>query len=152
MEINRLSTGERAGKGRLVTGIRIASVGVRRAPDQLGVWNDVVDRLVRAEDVRSALMFVARGEAPLGIVYLSRRSLHAAASASTRGHSARISSPPVSSIFLRKRLSTKGRSERGARIRPGCLIPDPRMHRIWAHDPQRLRPPRTSRGLARGPR
>ena len=35
----------------------------------LGVWNDVADRLVRAEDVRIALMYVARGEAPLGIVY-----------------------------------------------------------------------------------
>jgi molybdate transport system substrate-binding protein len=29
----------------------------------------VADRLVRAEDVRHALAFVARGEAPLGIVY-----------------------------------------------------------------------------------
>ena len=35
----------------------------------LGVWNDVADRLVRAENVRSAMMFVARGEVPLGIVY-----------------------------------------------------------------------------------
>ncbi len=33
------------------------------------MWNDVADRLVRAEDVRHALMFVARGEVPLGIVY-----------------------------------------------------------------------------------
>jgi molybdate transport system substrate-binding protein len=35
----------------------------------LGVWRDVVDRLVRAENVRAAMAFVARGEAPLGIVY-----------------------------------------------------------------------------------
>jgi molybdate transport system substrate-binding protein len=35
----------------------------------LGVWRDVVDRLVRAENVRAAMSFVARGEAPLGIVY-----------------------------------------------------------------------------------
>jgi molybdate transport system substrate-binding protein len=35
----------------------------------LGVWNDVADRLVRAEDARHALMLVARGEVPLGIVY-----------------------------------------------------------------------------------
>lgn len=35
----------------------------------LGVWNDVVDRLVLAEDARHALMLVARGEVPLGIVY-----------------------------------------------------------------------------------
>ena len=35
----------------------------------LGIWNEVADRLVRADNVRSALAFVARGEAPLGIVY-----------------------------------------------------------------------------------
>ncbi|HEU4653119.1 MAG TPA: molybdate ABC transporter substrate-binding protein [Steroidobacteraceae bacterium] len=35
----------------------------------LGVWNAVSTRLVRAENVRSALAFVARGEAALGIVY-----------------------------------------------------------------------------------
>jgi len=60
------------GKGRLVTGDPDSvPVGryARSALTSLGVWNDVVDRLVRAEDVRSALMFVARGEAPLGIVY-----------------------------------------------------------------------------------
>jgi len=60
------------GKGRLVTGDPDSvPVGryARSALTSLGVWNNVVDRLVRAEDVRSALMFVARGEAPLGIVY-----------------------------------------------------------------------------------
>jgi len=60
------------GQGRLATGDP-DSVPVGRYAKQalttLGVWNDVVDRLVRAEDVRHALMFVARGEAPLGIVY-----------------------------------------------------------------------------------
>src|ERR1700674_3967256 len=38
---------------------------------KLGVWEQVEDRLVRAEDVRSALAFVARGDAPFGIVYLT---------------------------------------------------------------------------------
>ncbi len=41
----------------------------RLALSNLGVWNDVADRLLRAENVRSAMAFVARGEAPLGIVY-----------------------------------------------------------------------------------
>ena len=41
----------------------------RTALVALGVWNDVADHLVRAENVRGALLFVARGEAPLGIVY-----------------------------------------------------------------------------------
>src|SRR5262245_574226 len=58
--------------GRLVTGDPDSvPVGryARSALMNLGVWNDVADRLVRAEDVRTALVFVARGEAPLGIVY-----------------------------------------------------------------------------------
>jgi molybdate transport system substrate-binding protein len=41
----------------------------RSALTSLGVWNDVADRLARAENVRGALAFVARGEAPLGVVY-----------------------------------------------------------------------------------
>lgn len=41
----------------------------RSALTNLGVWNEVADHLVRAENVRSALLFVDRGEAPLGIVY-----------------------------------------------------------------------------------
>ena len=60
------------GNGRLATGDPDSvPVGryARQALTTLGVWNDVADRLVRAEDVRHALMFVARGEVPLGIVY-----------------------------------------------------------------------------------
>jgi len=41
----------------------------RAALTALGVWNGVADRLVQAENVRVALAYVARGEAPLGIVY-----------------------------------------------------------------------------------
>jgi molybdate transport system substrate-binding protein len=60
------------GKGRLATGDPDSvPVGkyARTALTSLGVWNDVADKLVHAENVRSALAFVARGEAPLGIVY-----------------------------------------------------------------------------------
>jgi molybdate transport system substrate-binding protein len=35
----------------------------------LGVWGAVQPKLVQADNVRGALLFVARGEAPLGIVY-----------------------------------------------------------------------------------
>ena len=35
----------------------------------LGVWDQVKGRTARGENVRAALRFVARGEAPLGIVY-----------------------------------------------------------------------------------
>ena len=41
----------------------------REALTALGVWNEVSERMVRADSVRSALAFVDRGEAPLGIVY-----------------------------------------------------------------------------------
>ncbi|MBS0614268.1 MAG: molybdate ABC transporter substrate-binding protein [Proteobacteria bacterium] len=60
------------GAGRLATGDPDSvPVGkyARSALISLGVWNEVQDRLIRAENVRSALAFVARGEAPLGIVY-----------------------------------------------------------------------------------
>ncbi|HET9448713.1 MAG TPA: molybdate ABC transporter substrate-binding protein [Steroidobacteraceae bacterium] len=60
------------GKGRLATGDpESVPVGkyARSALTSLGVWNDVADRLVRADNVRSALAFIARGETPLGIVY-----------------------------------------------------------------------------------
>jgi molybdate transport system substrate-binding protein len=35
----------------------------------LGVWTSVADKLAQGEDVRATLAYVARGEAPLGIVY-----------------------------------------------------------------------------------
>jgi len=43
----------------------------RAALTNLGVWDEVAARLARAENVRIALRYVARGEAPLGIVYAS---------------------------------------------------------------------------------
>jgi molybdate transport system substrate-binding protein len=60
------------GDGKLATGDP-DSVPVGKyahaALEKLGVWDSVSSRIVRAENVRSALAFVARGEAPLGIVY-----------------------------------------------------------------------------------
>jgi molybdate transport system substrate-binding protein len=41
----------------------------KAALETLGVWGSVEDKVARAENVRAALFFVARGEAPLGIVY-----------------------------------------------------------------------------------
>jgi molybdate transport system substrate-binding protein len=58
--------------GRLATGDPDSvPVGryARAALTQLGVWDGVAARLVRAENVRAALEYVARGEAALGIVY-----------------------------------------------------------------------------------
>jgi molybdate transport system substrate-binding protein len=41
----------------------------KAALQSLAVWDTVADRLVQADNVRAALAFVARGEAPAGIVY-----------------------------------------------------------------------------------
>jgi molybdate transport system substrate-binding protein len=60
------------GKGRLSTGDPDsvpAGKYARAALTSLGVWSDVEKRLIRAENVRLALAFISRGEAPLGIVY-----------------------------------------------------------------------------------
>jgi molybdate transport system substrate-binding protein len=46
-----------------------AGIYGREALQNLGVWSTVASRLVRAENVRAALEYVARGDAPLGIVY-----------------------------------------------------------------------------------
>jgi molybdate transport system substrate-binding protein len=41
----------------------------KAALSALGVWPSVSGRLAQAENVRVALQYVARGEAPLGVVY-----------------------------------------------------------------------------------
>ncbi|HVJ38094.1 MAG TPA: molybdate ABC transporter substrate-binding protein [Stenotrophomonas sp.] len=60
--------------GRLATG-QTASVPAgkyaRAALEKSGQWQALAPRLAEAESVRAALMLVARGEAPLGIVYAS---------------------------------------------------------------------------------
>jgi molybdate transport system substrate-binding protein len=60
------------GSGRLATGDP-DSVPVGKyahaALTKLGVWEQVVNRLARADNTRVALEYVARGESPLGIVY-----------------------------------------------------------------------------------
>ena len=62
------------GKGRLAIA-QTASVPAgkygRAALESLGQWNGLPARLAETESVRAALMLVARGEAPLGIVYAS---------------------------------------------------------------------------------
>lgn len=58
--------------GRLATGhTRTVPAGqyARAALEKLGAWPGVAGRLAETENVRAALMLVARGEAPLGIVY-----------------------------------------------------------------------------------
>jgi molybdate transport system substrate-binding protein len=61
-----------AGDGRVATGdVRAVPVGLyaKAALERLGTWAAVEPKMVMAEDVRAALGMVARGQAPLGIVY-----------------------------------------------------------------------------------
>ena len=46
-----------------------AGIYAKQALQNLGVWQSVADHIAAAENVRAALALVARGEAPLGIVY-----------------------------------------------------------------------------------
>jgi molybdate transport system substrate-binding protein len=46
-----------------------AGLYAREALVSLGLWEALAPRLARADDVRAALALVARGEAPVGIVY-----------------------------------------------------------------------------------
>jgi molybdate transport system substrate-binding protein len=58
--------------GRIATGDPAhVPVGIyaEQALKKLGIWDAVSPRLARADDVRSALLLVERGEAPAGIVY-----------------------------------------------------------------------------------
>jgi len=41
----------------------------KAALEKLSVWDSVKDKVAQADNVRAALLLVARGEAPLGIVY-----------------------------------------------------------------------------------
>lgn len=46
-----------------------AGIYGKQALMNLGVWDEIAPKVVRAKDVRTALVFVERGEVPLGIVY-----------------------------------------------------------------------------------
>ena len=46
-----------------------AGLYAKASLEKLGVWDQVKDKIASGQDVRAALAFVERGEAPLGIVY-----------------------------------------------------------------------------------
>ena len=61
-----------AGDGRIATGdVKAVPVGkyAKGALEKLGAWQAAEPKFAMAESVRAALTLVARGEAPLGIVY-----------------------------------------------------------------------------------
>ena len=60
-----------AGSGHIATGdVRAVPAGLyaKAALEKLGIWSSVELKIATAENVRAALVLVARGEAPLGIV------------------------------------------------------------------------------------
>jgi len=61
-----------AGDGRIATGdVSAVPVGkyAKAALEKLGSWSAVSSKMAMTESVRAALMLVARGEVPVGIVY-----------------------------------------------------------------------------------
>ena len=75
---------DRLGNGRLAMaltdGVPAGMYG-RQALQALGIWEKVAGRVVQADNVRAALAFVARGEAPFGIVYATDAAASARVSA-----------------------------------------------------------------------
>lgn len=68
----RFALARALGSGRLAIGAPDsvpAGRYAREALTRLGAWQSVADRLAPSENVRAALALVARGEAPLGVVY-----------------------------------------------------------------------------------
>jgi molybdate transport system substrate-binding protein len=72
LELNADAVAKALGAGRLATGeVSTVPVGkyAKAALQNLGLWALVEPHLAMTDNVRAALAFVARGEAPLGIVY-----------------------------------------------------------------------------------
>jgi len=66
----RLADGLKGGRLALATTDTVPAGRYGKAAlTALGVWDSVKDHLAQGEDVRATLAYVARGEAPLGIVY-----------------------------------------------------------------------------------
>jgi molybdate transport system substrate-binding protein len=99
----------------------------KAALESLGVWAGVSRKLARAENVRAALVFVSRGEAPLGIVY--RSDAMADRRVRVVGEFPASSHPP---IVYPAALTAAGRSPIGARflayLKSGAARPVWEMH------------------------
>jgi molybdate transport system substrate-binding protein len=74
-------------RGRLaIAEVRSVPAGryAKAALVSLNLWQDLESHLVQAENPRAALTYVARGEAPLGIVYASDATSETGATGNTR--------------------------------------------------------------------
>jgi molybdate transport system substrate-binding protein len=70
-----------------------AGAYAQKALTTLNLWDKVKDRIAQTQSVRAALIFVARGEAPLGIVY--RSDAHAEPKVKVLGRFPASSHPPI---------------------------------------------------------
>lgn len=87
---------ERLGAGRLAVGDPDHVPGgiyAKQALKRLGMWQQIEPKLARADNIRSALALVARGETPYGIVYSS--DAMADASVKVIGHFPQHSHLPI---------------------------------------------------------
>jgi molybdate transport system substrate-binding protein len=100
-------------KGRLATGDPAhvpAGRYAQAALEWMGQWGALAPRLARADNVRSALLLVERGEAPLGIVYAT--DARASRGVKVLGIFPVGSHPPVTYPFA---LTRRGASDTRAR-------------------------------------
>jgi molybdate transport system substrate-binding protein len=102
------------GGGRIATGA-VESVPVGRyaklALQKLGLWATLEKRIAPADNVRAALAYVARGEAPLGIVYATDAA--AEHKVKTVAVFPRDSHPPITYPFA---LTAGAKGEAGQRF------------------------------------
>jgi molybdate transport system substrate-binding protein len=132
-------------QGRLATGEPStvpAGKYAQAALTSLGIWAQLEPRLARAENVRAALSYVARGEAPLGIVYATDAAVEPkvrivdtfaeathpaitypmaatkAASAAAAGYLKFLQGPAAAAIFSKAGFTVLGRSQ--AAMVSGC--------------------------------
>lgn len=81
----------------------------KAALQQLGAWDAVAPRVVRAENVRAALALVERGAAPYGIVYAT--DARASAGVRVAGLFPAASHPPIRYPLARLKASTNPEAE-----------------------------------------
>ncbi len=72
IQLNMADISNALGDGRIATGLTEAvpaGIYAKEALVSLGLWDAFADQLAEADNVRAALVLVARGQAPLGVVY-----------------------------------------------------------------------------------
>ncbi|MFT7145606.1 MAG: molybdate transport system substrate-binding protein [Yoonia sp.] len=70
--LDQVGLADALGQGRLAVGLTNAvpaGIYAKAALQSLGLWDGVQGRLAEVDNVRAALALVARGQAPMGIVY-----------------------------------------------------------------------------------